>query len=302
MVQRWTFEAPVNVTATSLVNLTWAPHTFNIAKYGDFPLNLWLLRADSQYDTVVEDYAPFLLAGNQDVYNNSVLWTPIFDDIDFNVSNAGTHQLAWEHSSDNTSLNSSSTKFEGWSRGFHIMSPVSSSTSSTLSPSPSSTSSSSIFLTTSATPNTPITTATSQEPAQQTAPPTGPNSALTIGLVTGIGILLIIFIATSFWGLRKYRLAKKNSSLGLPEKSPDYPSASNSTMSYNSPFHSMPMSTPHKYYAPSANPVPVTRAELNSYPTPYSIPSPSRDRTMDEFSPGYVKPAELPDNVKRAEL
>ncbi|ATZ56579.1 hypothetical protein BCIN_13g04160 [Botrytis cinerea B05.10] len=305
MAQRWTFEAPVNVTATSLVNLTWAPHTFNIAKYGDFPLNLWLLRADSQDNTVVEDYAPFLLAGNQDVYNNSVLWTPTVDDIDFNVSNAGTHQLAWEHSSDNTSLNSSSTKFEGWSRGFHIMSPVSSSTSSTSSPTPSSTSSSSAFLTTSvtsATSNIPITTATSQEPTQQTASPTGPSSALTIGLVIGIGILLIIFIAASFWGLRKYRRAKKDSSLGLLEKSPGSPSASNSTMSYNSPSHSVPMSMPHEYYAPSANPMPVTSAELNSYATSYSIPSPARDRTMDEFSPGNVKPAELPDNVKRAEL
>lgn len=63
MAQRWTFEAPVNVTATSLVNLTWAPHTFNVAKNGDFPLNLWLLRADSQDNTVVKKYAPFLLAG-----------------------------------------------------------------------------------------------------------------------------------------------------------------------------------------------------------------------------------------------
>ncbi|TGO80809.1 hypothetical protein BPOR_1699g00010 [Botrytis porri] len=48
----------------------------------------------------------FLLAGNQDVYNYSVLWTPTVDDIDFNVPAAGMHQLAWEHSSNNTSPNS----------------------------------------------------------------------------------------------------------------------------------------------------------------------------------------------------
>ncbi|KAF7908848.1 hypothetical protein BELL_1345g00010 [Botrytis elliptica] len=369
MAQSWTFEAPVNVTATSLVNLTWAPHTFNVAKNGDFLLNLWLLRADSKDNTVVKKYAPFLLAGNQDVYNSFVLWTPTVDDIDFDVPAAGIHQLAWEHSSNNTSLNSSSTKLEAWSRGFHIISPVSSSTSSTSSPTPSSTSSTSTAFTTSiasitlatsaistvaTTSTTPITSTISQEPAQQSASPAGPSSALTIGLVVGIGILLIILFAASFWGLRKYRWAKKNSSLKLLSTPPDSPSSPNSEMSYNSPSASIPNSipheyyasptnsahgpTPHDYYSPSTNPSPgsmptptqheyyasptisspdsspreyyappanlepVARAELHSYPVPYPIPAPTRDRSMDKFLPGDVKPAELPDNVKRVEM
>ncbi|KAF5870404.1 uncharacterized protein Bfra_009790 [Botrytis fragariae] len=383
MAQRWTFEVPVNVTATSLVNLTWAPHTFNVAKNGDFLLNLWLLRADSQDNTVVQKYAPFLLAGNQDVYNSSVLWTPTVDDIDFNVSAAGMHQLAWEHSSNNTSLNSSSTKLEAWSRGFHIISPVSSSTSSTLLSAPSSTLSSSATLasstsfaisTTSVASTTPITSAVSQEPAQQTASPTGPSRALTIGLVIGIGILIIISLSASFWGFRKYRRAKKNSPLKLLSTPPDSPSTSNSQMSYNSPTnslpntmipheyytpstnpplgatpHSMPNSTPHEYdnpptnspheyyhppthvspssiphpapheshisptistpdatpreyHAPSTNLVPVARAELHSYPVSYPIPAPARDRSMDKFLPGDVKPAELEGHGRSVEM
>ncbi|TGO32899.1 hypothetical protein BHYA_0280g00030 [Botrytis hyacinthi] len=367
MAQRWTFETPVNVTATSLVNLTWAPHTFNVAKNGDFLLNLWLLRADSQDNTVVKKYAPFLLAGNQDVYNSSVLWTPTVDDIDFNVAAAGIHQLAWEHSSNNTSLNSSSTKLEAWSRGFHIISPVSSSISSTSSSTPSSTSSTSTAFTTSiisatsatsATSTTPITSTISQKPAQQSASPAGPNGALIIGLVIGIGILLITFLAASFWGFRKYRWTKKNSSLTLLSTPPDSPSTPNSEKSYNTPPTSIPNPIPHEYYAPptssphvptpnskphelyspSPNPspnstpnpaqreyhlsptisspdstpreyyatptnrVPLARAELHSYPVPYPIPAPARDRSMDKFLLGDVKPAELPDNVRQAEM
>lgn len=306
------------------------------------------------------------MKGNQDVYNSFVLWTPTVDDIDFNVAAAGTHQLAWEHSSNNTSLNSSSTKFEAWSRGFHIISPVSSSTSSTSSPIPSSTSSASTAFTTSiisttstvpTTSTTPITSTVSQESAQQSASPTGPNGTLTIGLVIGIIILLILSLSASFWGFRKYRWTKK-SSLKLLSTPPDSTSPPNSEKSYNSSPTSIPNPTPYEfyspsphsphvptlnstlhelsspspnpslssppnpahreyhisstissphstlpeYYVPSTNPVSLAHAELHSYPVPYAIPAPARDRSMDKCLLGDVKFAELADNVRRVEM
>ncbi|TGO52895.1 hypothetical protein BOTNAR_0311g00050 [Botryotinia narcissicola] len=313
MAQRWTFEAPVNVTATSLVNLTWAAHTFNVAKNGDFLLNLWLLRADSQDNTVVKKYAPFLLAGNQDVYNSSVLWTPTVDDIDFNVAAAGIHQLAWEHSSNNTSLNSSSTKLEAWSRGFHIISPVSSSTSSMSSSTPSSTSSTPTAFTisiisatsaTSATATTPITSTISQEPAQKTDSPAGPNGTLIIGLVIGIGILLITFLSASFWGFRKYRWTKKNSSLKQLSTPPDSPSTPNLEKPYNTPSTSIFNPIPHEFYSPpknsphipTPNPKPheLSSASASASPNPPPSSPPNPTHHSYHLSPTISSPESTP--------
>ncbi|KAF7891734.1 hypothetical protein EAF00_008036 [Botryotinia globosa] len=250
MAQRWTFEAPVNVTATSLVNLTWAPHIFNVAKNGDFLLNLWHLRADSQDNTVVKKYAPILLAGNQDVYNSSVLWTPIVDDIDFNVAAAGIHQLAWEHISIRQAQNL--RRGQGDSISYRRTSSKSFPTPSSNSSTPTAFTTSIISATsaTSATSTTPITSTISQKPAQQTASPAGPNGTLIIGLVIGIGILLITLISASFWGFRKYRWTKKNSSLKQLSTPPDSPSAPNPEKPYNSPSTSISNSLPHEVYSP----------------------------------------------------
>ncbi|CAD6449168.1 a01564e7-769c-40d1-9a3b-f2c75a58670d [Sclerotinia trifoliorum] len=259
MAQIWTFETPVNVTAISLVNITWNPRTLDSVKYGNFLLNLWLLRGDYQGDTEVREHEAFLLAGDQDVFNASVLWTPTIDDIDFNVSEAGTHQLSWEQSKNNPSHSPFNTSFEGWSRGFHVKALPSASSSSVLSPTSTST-----FSTPSSTllaPTPPVTSSISQDPASDLPSQSRTNTPIIIGLVIGLSLLLLIFLTTSLWGVRKYRLAKKQNRhfKGLSTPS-GYPLVPNSEMSYNSLPSSLPESTPISHSAP------ISRSEMDSYP------------------------------------
>ncbi|KAJ8063185.1 hypothetical protein OCU04_008424 [Sclerotinia nivalis] len=268
MAQIWTFETPVNVTATSLVNITWNPRTFDSVKYGNFLLNLWLLRGDYQGDTEVREHEAFLLAGDQNVFNTSVLWTPTVDDIDFDVSEAGTHQLSWEQSKNNPSHNPFNTSFEGWSIGFHVKALLSSSSSSALSSISTSTSSTpSSTLSTSTTPTTPITSSISQEPATAPSSQSGTNTPIIIGLVIGLGLLLLIFLAAGFWGVRKYRLAKRRNPQFKELSTPSgYPLVPNSEMSYNSLPSSLPESTPNSTPAPTPHSMPISRSEMDSYP------------------------------------
>ncbi|KAA8565843.1 hypothetical protein EYC84_009663 [Monilinia fructicola] len=239
MAQVWTFETPISVNATFPVNLTWNPRTFNTVDYGNFLLNLWLLREDAQGDTVVSVHLPHLLACDHKVYNYSVLWTPTLDDIDFNVPQAGTHQLAWEQSKNNPDLNPLNTSFEGYSRGFNVKAPVSSGSSSIPTATETSASNSS------ATSSTLITSSTSTPQESSTSKSTSSSSGkvtpTVIGLVIGLLILLVLFICTAFWGVQRYRRVQ-NKALNPDTVPPGCNLSPKSQISHSSPPNSQPLS------------------------------------------------------------
>ncbi|KAB8294117.1 hypothetical protein EYC80_009566 [Monilinia laxa] len=205
MAQVWTFETPISVNATFPVNLTWNPRTFNSLNYGNFLLNLWLLRDDAQGDTVVSVHLPYLLASDHNVYNYSVLWTPTLDDIDINVPQAGTHQLAWEQSNNNPGLDPSNTSFEGYSRGFNVRAPVSLNSSSILAPTATSASNPSATSSTSITSPTPKNSNTSNS----TSSSSGTSNPTVTGLVISFSLLILLFSGAAFWSVRKYRRVRK---------------------------------------------------------------------------------------------
>ncbi|ESZ94728.1 hypothetical protein SBOR_4890 [Sclerotinia borealis F-4128] len=241
MAQPWTFEAPVNVSASSPVNLTWNPRTLNSGNYGNFLLNLWLLRKDAQGATLVKEHLPYLLASDHYVYNYTVLWTPTLDDIDANVPEAGSHQLAWEQSQSNPDHNPSNTSFKGWSRGFHINAPISLSSSSIPS----------ITSTSSAPSSTSISPSTAQESSSS---PTKTSTPTIIGLVIGLVLLLLISICAALWGVRKYRQVQRRNALSTELPMPmDYSIVPNSKVYYNSSQNSM------------SDPMPEVRGERYGY-------------------------------------
>ncbi|PQE08835.1 hypothetical protein CJF32_00009640 [Rutstroemia sp. NJR-2017a WRK4] len=218
MAQLWLFETPVSVLAETPVNLTWSPKTFNSVNYGNFALNLWLLRADNKTDKLVKSYPSVLLARN--VYKNFVLWTPTLDDVDSNeVAQYGWTQLSWEETKDNPSADPYNTSFQGFSQGFHVMLPLSSSTSSS---SPSATSSISPATSTSSPTSTSLPNGTAGSvPSTTTAVPAKSNSSMTglgIGLGIALGLLFLIGLAAAIWGVRKYRRKKKENGIELPHQ------------------------------------------------------------------------------------
>ncbi|KAL3417726.1 hypothetical protein PVAG01_10736 [Phlyctema vagabunda] len=86
MSQLWLFESPVAVDATAPVTVTWNPRTFNSVNYGNFNLNLWILREDLKTDAVINSYMPSLLLYNHSVFDNSVIWDPSLLEVDVNVT------------------------------------------------------------------------------------------------------------------------------------------------------------------------------------------------------------------------
>jgi len=211
MAQLLLFETPVNVTAASPVNITWNPRTFNSVGLGSFALNLWLLRADSKDDQVIKAFTPVLLTrklapfhivahnnayrqqDSQNVFNNSVLWTPSVEEVDIDVPEAGAHQLAWEESINNLGLNPANVSFWGFSQGFNVKAPASSH------PSPTST------IAVEAT-QSHISSSTA---SPSHASPRASNLPIMLGLSVGPGLLLLACIAGSIWGIRKYRRIKR---------------------------------------------------------------------------------------------
>jgi hypothetical protein len=59
----WTWENPINLTATLPATMTWEPNTFDTAGLGNFSCNIWLLRKDFQTDVQILAYPAALLVG-----------------------------------------------------------------------------------------------------------------------------------------------------------------------------------------------------------------------------------------------
>jgi hypothetical protein len=129
------------------------------------------------------------LQDDQSVFNNTVVWTPPTDEIDIGVPEAGIHQLSWEQTKDNPTLNPASTKLEGFSPSFNIEA-LSSSTSSSL------TSTSSSSISNSASPHS-------------ASSSSGTNHVTVLGLGIGFGILLLICIIGGLFGFRLYQIRKQ---------------------------------------------------------------------------------------------
>ncbi|XMA14339.1 hypothetical protein WAI453_007130 [Rhynchosporium graminicola] len=245
MAQSLIFETPSKfVRATIPVNITWNPQTFGASPTSNFSLSLWLLRSDSPDNDIVNSYLPEILArkslvfctanilanstsDNQSVFANLVVWTPRTDDVNVGVRQLGSDQLAWEKTNDNPELSPFLTKFKGFSRGFTVQPPLSdpslsSSVVSSSSPSSSSSSSSgpsSTSLITSTTSTTLGTTSTAalESSTSDAAKTSTTNLPVALGLSIGLGLLALICVSATIWGVRRYRRLKSAAVVGQPQ-------------------------------------------------------------------------------------
>ncbi|CZT08632.1 uncharacterized protein RCO7_11530 [Rhynchosporium graminicola] len=228
MAQSLIFETPSKfVRATIPVNITWNPQTFGASPTSNFSLSLWLLRSDSPDNDIVNSYLPEILAHNQSVFANLVVWTPRTDDVNVGVRQLGSDQLAWEKTNDNPELSPFLTKFKGFSRGFTVQPPLSdpslsSSVVSSSSPSSSSSSSSgpsSTSLITSTTSTTLGTTSTAalESSTSDAAKTSTTNLPVALGLSIGLGLLALICVSATIWGVRRYRRLKSAAVVGQPQ-------------------------------------------------------------------------------------
>jgi len=213
----WHFEGPVNLTATETATLTWQTNTFNTASFGNFSCNVWLLRADALSDVQVLEYDPVLLAGNQNVYNNSFQWTPAESDIDIGVPHAGSHQLAWERTQDNPKFQVNlTTDFKGFSKGFNVL-PVNFSETTTTSSSSASTPSA-----TSATSLATASASTSNTGAASSGGSVSQGTAIGLGVAFGC-LALFVLSGGIWWYAARYRKRREAGSESREAKLPTPP-------------------------------------------------------------------------------
>lgn len=240
--------------ATGTVEVSWGVDTFNPGTdlNTTFPLNMWFIRHDNTGVTVLKNYPLVLIActfststisfhhvcvliseiANHTNTNNSVTFSLTADDADYNVTQSGNHQLAWEATKDNPTYDGSKLQGRGFSMGFHIQpvpvkavastSSTSTSTQSTSSTSTSVQSTSSIstsIQSTSSTTSIPSTTSATLSPAvaSNTAAGTttlaattsiGISQATVIGLSVGVGILFTLCVVGAFLWWRRDRKAR----------------------------------------------------------------------------------------------
>ncbi|KAG4438030.1 hypothetical protein IFR05_006489 [Cadophora sp. M221] len=183
MAQSLIFENPSkSVKATIPVNITWNPRTFGAGNLD-----------------------------NQGVFANFVSWTPKLDDVNVDVPQAGSDQLAWEKTNDNPKLSPFTTSFKGFSRGFTVERPDPDASQSSSLPLSSATSFPSSTIS--------ISTAAASLASSATSPANDSKAGLPVilGLSIGLGLLFLIGIGAAIWGVRRYRRLKNTSRAPQPQ-------------------------------------------------------------------------------------
>ncbi|KAH6679134.1 hypothetical protein B0J14DRAFT_558466 [Halenospora varia] len=273
-----------------LAGVTWNTGTFNVAKYGNFTLNLWKLRHDNS-KTYPVVYPEIIIASNHNVYDNNVKWYPIDDEIDIDNAREGSHQFAWELFDENPTVDFSKNtirKNGSFSLGFNVRAnpeskaagvAITSTTrlsSSSTQPSTSSTSSSSISTQISPSTSTPAASAGAINSGAATVSPTStntaapaPSQAKNIGIGVGIGVLALLLMMVGAWFFMARRKKKKVAT--HYEVDGGYPVISKKEEGRTTPQGEMPAMRTSTPTGELGTPAPVyTYAEMDGGPVPYN--------------------------------